>query len=235
MRLDTAPGQRILPPERGATTAAIQRGSPAPTATDAPRPVYYLAPRRWVLAAVMSPHEWHELRAQVIAASPGTTRCSCPAGCPATVLDEQWTSVPELHVKRFVGAALRCPGCHWLGDQSRRIQTWLALKARRRAEPHEKQHIRDCLGWTRKQVKALRDRDLADHAARLADLVRIETAAQTGEASVRPWQVDAGALRQYGYSDDEIRSLEMRMMDIAWEQIAHSNRPDTARNSRLDE
>jgi hypothetical protein len=183
----------------------------------------------------MSPHEWHELRARVTAASPGATRCCCPAGCAATLLDEQWTYIPELHVKRFVGVALRCPGCHWLGDQSRRIQTWLALKARRRAEPREKEHIRDCLGWTRKQVEALRDRDLVDHAARLADLVRIETAVQSGEARVLPWQVDAGALRQYGYSDDQIRSLERRMMDLAWERIERSNCPFTVCNSRLND
>jgi hypothetical protein len=172
----------------------------------------------------MTPHEWRLFRARVQQRSPNAGRCGCSRRCLANTLDEQWEYVEDRHLKRFLGARLLCPGCHWLASRARRVETWHALKMRRR--PHVlRPHLVECLGWTKKQVNELRKQDLADYAAELRELAQIETAVLTGEASAMPCAVDLSALEQYGYRDDAVRDLEHRMLDLARDRLPAARGP----------
>lgn len=211
--------------EAAAVTRLAARPAPpfeAARAAEAGRaevPVYYLVPRHWVLADVMTPAEWQQLRERVRRATAAGARCTCPGHCPATVLEEQWDYDASTHTKRFVAARLLCAGCHWLNSWAWRVETWHELRHHPHRHRPTKTHLVDCLGWTRRQVSTLRDRDLADQAARMDDLLRIETAAQRGEAAVRPWDVDLRGLHQYGYSDAAIDDLAARMQARARERV----------------
>jgi hypothetical protein len=172
----------------------------------------------------MTPHEWRLLRARVQQRSPNAGRCGCSRRCLANSLDEQWEYVEDRHLKRFLGARLLCPGCHWLASRTRRIETWHALKACRRSHVI-RPHLVECLGWTKRQVNALRKQDLADYSAELRELAQIETAVLTGEASAMPCAVDLSALSQYGYRDGEVRDLERRMLDQAQDRLPAARGP----------
>jgi hypothetical protein len=133
-------------------------------------------------------------------------------------LDEQWEYVPDHHLRRFVGARLLCHGCHWLASRDRRIETWHALKARRRPQVLHP-HLVECLGWSKKRVKELRARDLAEYGAGLRDLANIETAVLTGAARAGLCAVDLSGLAQCGYHPEEVRDLERRMLAQARERL----------------
>jgi hypothetical protein len=181
--------------------------------------VYRLLPLRWSLYYVITRKEWKDFRERVKRKDPGWDRCSCPNGCRADTLDEEWEYDKQHHVKRFVSTKFICRGCHWLKSLPWRIQTWLKQQVGELANVDREPHITDCLGWSEGQVIALRERDLAEHSAQIEELARIEAHVEAGKALVVPWSVDLSALKKYGYSGKEVKRFGERMMAHAWRTL----------------
>jgi hypothetical protein len=205
---------------------------------------HYVLPLNWSLYYARTKTQWRGLRERHKKLVPDWERCpSCPGGCKAKTLDEEWQYDYASHTKTFTGAAFICNGCHWLKSPAMRLKTW-AMPPPPFTKPS---HLIECLGWTQEMVDARRERDLrretSDSAAltKLSQKVQqgkativpapidrlapgeIEARVQPGQLIVLPWRVDIQRLSVYGYSDDEITTFESRMYDVAAKRIQTLN------------
>jgi hypothetical protein len=205
--------------------------------------VLYVLPRRWSLFYCLTKTQWQKLRDRHKKLHPDWERCSCPKGCKADSLDEQWHYEKGAHTKVFLGASFICKGCHWLKSLPHRIETWLKHQAGRLPELSKPPHVIDCLGWTQERVDELRQRDLRQHQQESSRLERVVQEAREGkvalvpspierlapaqiselvkpgQVAVVPWRLDLFALSRYGYSLAEIEAFERRMYDVAAERM----------------
>lgn len=173
--------------------------------------IYYRLPLKWSLHYVMTDKEWREFRSRVKKVNPNWDKCSCPNGCKATSLDEQWEYDNERHIKRFVKAEFICPGCHWLKTPPWRWETWLKEAADQLPPLTKLPHIIKCLGWTKEQVMELRGKDLEQYFQQIEERKKIQKEVMARKAEIRYWKVDLSAMKQYGYSKQEIAIYEGRM------------------------
>ena len=150
---------------------------------------------------------------------PEWDKCACPKRCNANSLDEQWEYDHEVHVKRFAAAQFICPGCHWLKTPPWRQQTWLEELAGQLPPTNKPPHIIGCLGWTQEQVEQLRTNDLAQYSLETAQKERILKDFRARAAVVLTWTVDLSALKQYGYSEEQILMYQQRMNSAAQERV----------------
>jgi hypothetical protein len=204
----------------------------------------YVLPLRWSLHYALTDKQWRGVRDRHKERFPGSGRCSCPKGCNANTLDEQWRYEHATHTKVFLGVTFICPGCHWLKSPTWRVETW--LKDAKGLLPVAKRppHITDCLGWTQERVDALREKDLQEHQVKLRLLARLDQQVTQGQAvilpapverlseeevsrlmkpgqvAVVPWHVDLSVLVDYGYSPEEITIFEQRMCRLATQRMS---------------
>jgi hypothetical protein len=205
--------------------------------------VLFVLPRKWSLYYSLTQTQWRKLRDRHKSLDPNWERCSCPKGCKADSLDENWNYDRTTHTKVFVGAAFICKGCHWLKSLPHRIDTWVRQQAGLLPETSKPPHIIDCLGWSQAQVDALRERDLRLHRAESGKLEQVVQEVQQGKAAIMPspierlspqqvsefikpgqvavvpWRVDLSALSRYGYLPSEISVFEQRMYAVAAERM----------------
>jgi hypothetical protein len=200
---------------------------------------HYVLPLRWSLYYALTEKQWRQLRERHKELCCDWGRCSCPKRCTANTLDEKWRYDAGTHTKIFLGAAFICRGCHWLKTPPWRIQTWLEQQKGVLPALCTPPHVIGCLGWTQRQVDALRARDLKKHRAQTMFFARLDQQVQQGRAAivpaprerlsaleleklvrpgqvmVVPWRVDLSALTRYGYSQSEIVGFEQRMYTLA--------------------
>lgn len=205
---------------------------------------HYVLPRRWSLHYALTKKQWSEFRHRLQQHYQVWERCSCPKGCKANTLDEIWRYESSSHTKILQGAKFICPGCHWRKTPPWRIQTWLELESGQLIIISKPPHIIDCLGWTQKQVDALRDRDLKEHQELSLLLAQLEMQVQKGTAAILPappdqlspqdlkrllkpgqimvvlWRIDLSALSRFGFSQTEIVMFEERMRKLASKRMA---------------
>src|SRR5262249_40317983 len=148
--------------------------------------VIYALPRRWSLYYALTQKQWKAIRERYKEHHPNWQRCSCPKGCKADALDEEWRYDRATYTKVFTGGTFLCKGCHWLKSLPHRIDTWLQQQRGLLPAAAKPPHIIDCLGWTQAEVDALRDHDLRSHIQESAKLRQVEQAIQQGNATVAP-------------------------------------------------
>jgi hypothetical protein len=194
-------------------------------------------PRRWSLHYALTETQWDGLRDRCKKLDPGWARCACPKRCRADTLDEQWRYDQATHTKILLGVAFICRGCHWLKTPPLRIRTWLELPEGVDPPSPKPVHVIACLGWTKQDLEALREEDLAKHQAETAQddqlrqqvrekkavilrapperLPRGGKGIRRGQIRVVPWRVNLSALARYGYSRGEIAVFQERMHELA--------------------
>lgn len=173
--------------------------------------VEFLLPLKWSLHYIMTAKEWEDFRSRVKEFKSGWNKCSCPNKCRANDCDEQWEYDNDKHTKRFVRAKFICRGCHWLKTPPFRVETWLKDESGLLGPPTRVPHIYRCLGWTKAQVKKLREDDLKQDQRQNQELKKIKREVRAGKAEERYWDIDLSAMKQYGYSETEIEGYTIAM------------------------
>jgi hypothetical protein len=184
----------------------------------------YVLPLKWSLYYVLSQGEWQDFRNRVKEQDSEWMHCPvCPKRCPADQCDEQWEYDHKNHVKQFVTAKFICRGCHWMKSPGARLITWARDLSGELPPPKQIPHIQACLGWTRKEVDALRMSDLLKEEFEEEMLDELRKKAKWGKALIRPWKIDLSGLEKYDYSRTEIVIWEARFIERANSLVAAWN------------